>query len=158
MLKKFRIRASDEFKFLKKYFKSFLFLTFYNFYFLSVPATNFVFYLSKPIKTTHIIDFLHKVFPEYHAMKLQHYPQAALWLVSVILLFILPFVLSVFHNNRIFAVKNYLALCTIGAILFTIRAVCMTVTLLPDPYYLCRMNLVQKPQNVFGKKFTPFKI
>lgn len=153
MLKNIRTRTSDEFKIIKEYSKSFIFLWIYNFYFLAVPSTNFVFYLSKPIKTTHIIDFLHKVFPEFYSIELQKIPQALLWIVSVVLLFVLPFLLPIFHKNHIFAVKNFLTLSTFGAILFTIRAVCMTVTLLPDPNHYCRNNLVEKPQNLFGELF-----
>ena len=150
MWKELTKRFKKEIKVLKPKLILFAFFIFYNFYVMMVPAKNLVFYLSDPQKDIVIKDFLHKLFPEYKKSNISDIPQTILWLVSVILLLFIPIIFEKCHRHQIYSINNFMFACALNAIMFTTRAISFTITIMPDPSYVCRYQLIKKPDNLFG--------
>jgi hypothetical protein len=122
------------------------------------PAKNIVYYFSKPVKETQVMDLMFQIIPEYNRKNLHDIPQIILWVSIFIICILSPILFPKFHKNKIYAVRNLLSFFYLLNLIFFMRAVIMTLTILPDPSLDCRSQVgnYQGPQTMFGKYFYSF--
>lgn len=148
----FKSRLKVEFTLFKKYWYLIFLFCFIDFYLLTIPGRNLAFYLSKTTNTDiYVVDVAFKILPEYIIPKIHDIPQSILWITSGAFLILGPIIFKSPHQHNIFAVRSVLAVFLQSLFMFGSRAITMTVSILPDPSYNCRHNLLQRPQNLFGK-------
>ena len=119
-----------------------------------LPAKNLVFYLRDPIKELVVKDFMHLLLPEYTKMNIVDIPQTILWLVTFVLLVVIPILVKKCHQKNVYGAINFMQAMFLSCIMYSIRAFSMTITILPDPSPACRNELIKPPKNMFGKNFN----
>ena len=150
MFKNFLKRVYKEKDIMLSNWKKFTFVSVYLLYGMFGPIKNMVFFLYEPVENDPIIDFFHNNLPEYNDYYIHDVPQIFLWIFTIILFVFIPLVIPKCHENNIYSVKNFIVICMLLAVVFTIRAFCFTMTILPDPSDGCKDMKIDQPKNLFG--------
>lgn len=145
----FKERIKNELKVLRCNYLKFLGFCFFNFYILCFPSKNFPFYMAKQIDDNKIRDLINTRTPLVKT-NIQDYPQMLLWPNAFIFLFFFPMIFSKFHRNNIYGFANFIIVLMSFAVVFVIRIVCFSLTIFPDPSYVCQHTDLPRPQNVYG--------
>lgn len=148
-------RLVNEYRVLKANFWQFLLLGFYQFYVISVPGKNLVFYLDRPVLDISVRDAMFDILPEVRGINIQDRTLLVFICFTAVLLLGLPFVFPIFHKHRVFVAGNLVILVQLGSALYSLRTVAFLVTLMPDSTYYCRHDEIPRPQNLHGRPHRP---
>ena len=146
----FKKRIIKELLIVKLHWWKILIVSFHNFYILFAPLKNISLYFNDMNYDTQIIDYSHRLIPEYHGKNIQDIPQTLLWIITVILMLSIPMFHKSCHEKGIYAIKSFIASLYICGLMYTLRAICITVTIMPSPNPLCRNKSLDKPHTVQG--------
>lgn len=148
-------RLRNELKVLRANLVCFALFCFLTFYMLITPTKNFPFYMYDRRGEIPIRDASFEILPLFKA-NIQDYPQMMIWPAAFVFLFFLPMGVPLFHQNGIFGIANFLTAMQCLAMMFIIRIISFSVTIIPDSSFGCRSGEFSGPKSLYGNQRAPF--